>query len=189
MTRDMTGASPTFIAFAPVFYSLLCFSQKIGTNTRSLCTLLLSVVLSLYIAKAEQRLCTVILVKVSFKLFIAIWYILLMTRKGNTPPSRGNCTLIHLSSTFSKTTRLVGAFAINFCPCRLEDELDSTAFTSEHAEKNPLEIKFGKDIVESYKPIVWADPRPISMLQNVSYLSNNHLFLLHILLCGLGVYT
>ena len=60
---------------------------------------------------------------------------------------------------------------------------------SEHAEKNPLEIKFRKDIVESYKPIVWADPRPISMLQNVSYLSNNHLFLLHILLCGLGVYT
>ena len=84
---------------------------------------------------------------------------------------------------------LVGAFAINFCPCRLEDELDSTAFTSEHPEKNPLEIKFRKDIVESYKPIVWADPRPISMLQNVSYLSNNHLFLLHILLCGLGVYT
>mgnify|MGYP007094292401 CR=1 FL=1 len=59
---------------------------------------------------------------------------------------------------------LVGAFAINFCPCRLEDELDSTAFTSEHAEKNPLEIKFRKDIVESYKPIVWAVPRPISIV-------------------------
>ena len=81
---------------------------------------------------------------------------------------------------------LVGAVAINFCPCGLEDELDSIAL---HAEKNPLEIKFRKDIVESYKPIVWAEPRPISMLQNVSYVSNNHLFLPHILLCGLGVYT
>ena len=38
---------------------------------------------------------------------------------------------------------------------------------SERAEKNPLKIKFRKDIVESYKPIVWAEPRPISMLQNV----------------------
>ena len=46
---------------------------------------------------------------------------------------------------------------------------------SEHAEKNPLKIKFRQDIVESYKPIVWAEPRPISMLQNVSHLSNNHL--------------
>ena len=60
---------------------------------------------------------------------------------------------------------------------------------SERAEKNPLKIKFRKDIVESYKPIVWAEPRPISMLQNVSHLSNNHLFLPHMLLCGLGVYT
>ena len=25
MTSDLNGASPTFIAFAPVFYSLLCF--------------------------------------------------------------------------------------------------------------------------------------------------------------------
>ena len=40
---------------------------------------------------------------------------------------------------------------------------------SERAEKNPLKIKFRKDIVESYKPIVWAEPRPISMLQNVSH--------------------
>ena len=32
---------------------------------------------------------------------------------------------------------------------------------SEHAEKDPLEIKFRKDIVESYKPIVWAEPQPI----------------------------
>ena len=38
---------------------------------------------------------------------------------------------------------------------------------SERTEKNPLNIKFRKDIVESYKPIVWAEPRPISMLQNV----------------------
>ena len=38
---------------------------------------------------------------------------------------------------------------------------------SERTEKNPLKIKFRKDIVESYKPIVWAEPRPISMLQNV----------------------
>ena len=60
---------------------------------------------------------------------------------------------------------------------------------SEHAEKDPLDIKFRKDIVESYKPIVWAEPRPISMLQNISHLSNNHLFLRHMLLCGLGVYT
>ena len=60
---------------------------------------------------------------------------------------------------------------------------------SERAEINPLKIKFRKDIVESYKPIVWAEPRPISMLQNVSHLSNNHLFLPHLLLCGLGVYT
>ena len=60
---------------------------------------------------------------------------------------------------------------------------------SEHAEKNPLEIKFWKDIVESYKPIVWAEPRTISILQNVSHLSNNHLFLPHILVCGPGVYT
>ena len=50
-------------------------------------------------------------------------------------------------------------------------------------------IKFSKGIVESYKLIVWAEPRPISMLQNVSHLSNNHLFLPHTLLCGLGVYT
>ena len=42
---------------------------------------------------------------------------------------------------------------------------------SERAEKNPLKIKFRKDIVESYKPIVWAEPRPVSMLQNVSHLS------------------
>ena len=60
---------------------------------------------------------------------------------------------------------------------------------SEHAEKVPLEIKFRKDIVESYKPIVWAEPQPISMLQNISHLSNNHLFLPHMFLCGLGVYT
>ena len=52
-----------------------------------------------------------------------------------------------------------------------------------------IENKIRKDIVESYKPIVWAEPRPISMLQNVSHLSNNHLFLPHMLLCGLGVYT
>ena len=32
---------------------------------------------------------------------------------------------------------------------------------SERTEKNPLKIKFRKDIVESYKPIVWAEPRPI----------------------------
>ena len=60
---------------------------------------------------------------------------------------------------------------------------------SERAEKNQLKIKFQKDIVESYKPIVWAEPRPKSMLQNVSHLSNNHLFLPHMLLCCLGVYT
>jgi len=60
---------------------------------------------------------------------------------------------------------------------------------SEHAEKDPLEIKFRKDIFESYKPIVWVEPRPISMLQNISHLSNKHLFLPHMLLCGLGVYT
>ena len=60
---------------------------------------------------------------------------------------------------------------------------------SERAEINPLKIKFRKDIVKSYKPIVWAEPRPISMLQNVSHWSNNHLFLPHMLLCGLGVYT
>jgi len=60
---------------------------------------------------------------------------------------------------------------------------------SENAEKNPLEIKFRKDIIESNKPIVWVEPASISMLQNVSHLSNNHLFLPHILLCGLGVYT
>ena len=60
---------------------------------------------------------------------------------------------------------------------------------SERAEKNLLKIKFWKDIVKSYKPIVWAEPWPISMLQNVSHLSNNHLFLPHMLLCGLGVYT
>ena len=60
----------------------------------------------------------------------------------------------------------------------------------ERAEKNILKIKiFRKDIVESYKPVVWAEPRPISMLQNVSHLLNNHLFLPHMLLCGLGVYT
>ena len=29
---------------------------------------------------------------------------------------------------------------------------------SERTEKNPLKIKFRKDIVESYKPIVWAEP-------------------------------
>ena len=60
---------------------------------------------------------------------------------------------------------------------------------SEHAEKDPLEIKFRKDIVESYKPIVWAAPRPNSMMQNISHLSSNHLFLPHMLLCGLGVNT
>ena len=47
---------------------------------------------------------------------------------------------------------------------------------SECAEINRLKIKFRKDIVESYKPIVWAEPRPISMLQNVSHLLNNHKF-------------
>ena len=31
---------------------------------------------------------------------------------------------------------------------------------SEHAEKDPLEIKFRKDIVESYKPIVCPDQFP-----------------------------
>ena len=47
---------------------------------------------------------------------------------------------------------------------------------SERARKNPLKIKFQKDIVKSYKPIVWAEPWPISMLQDVSHLLNNHLF-------------
>ena len=60
---------------------------------------------------------------------------------------------------------------------------------SDRAEKYPLKIKFRIDIVESYKPIVWAEPRPIFMLQNVSHLSNHHLFLPHMLLCGLGAYT
>ena len=60
---------------------------------------------------------------------------------------------------------------------------------SECAEKKPLKIKFRKDIVESYKPIVWAEPRPISMLQNVSHLLNNHLFLRHMLLSSLRLYT
>ena len=60
---------------------------------------------------------------------------------------------------------------------------------SDRAEKNPLKIKFQKDIVEPYKPIVWAEPRPISMSQNVSHLSNNHLFLPQMLLCGVDVYT
>ena len=60
---------------------------------------------------------------------------------------------------------------------------------SERFEKNPLKITFRKDIVESYKAIVWAEQRPISVLQNVSHLSNNHLFLPHMLLCGPGVYT
>ena len=50
---------------------------------------------------------------------------------------------------------------------------------SERAEKNPLKIKFRKDIAELYKPTVWAEPLPISMLQNVSHLSDNHLFLPH----------
>ena len=63
------------------------------------------------------------------------------------------------------------------------------AAASECAEENPLKIKFQKDIVKSYKPIVWADSRPISLLQNASHLSNNHLFLSHMLLCDLGVYT
>ena len=49
---------------------------------------------------------------------------------------------------------------------------------SERSQKNPLKIKFREDIVESYKAIVWAEPRPISILQYVSHLSNNHLFLL-----------
>ena len=48
---------------------------------------------------------------------------------------------------------------------------------SEHAEKNPLEIKISK----GYCRFVQT--------QNVSHLSNNHLFLPHMLLCGLGVYT
>jgi len=56
---------------------------------------------------------------------------------------------------------------------------------SEHAKKNSLKIKFRKDIVDLYKPIVWAEPRPISMLQNVSRLS----ILPHMLLCDLGVYA
>jgi len=60
---------------------------------------------------------------------------------------------------------------------------------SERAKKNSLKIKFREDIVDLSKPIVWAEPRPISMLQNVSRLSNNHLFLPHMLLCDLGVYT
>ena len=62
---------------------------------------------------------------------------------------------------------------------------------SARAEKNPLKIKFRKDVVESYKPIYCLKqaPRPISMLQNVSHLSNNLLFLPHMLFCGLGVYT
>ena len=40
MTRDVTRASPTFIAFALHLYFIhsFFFSQKIGTNTRSLCT-------------------------------------------------------------------------------------------------------------------------------------------------------
>ena len=49
---------------------------------------------------------------------------------------------------------------------------------SERSEKNPLKIKFRKDIVESYKAIVWAEPQTMSILQYVSHLSNNHLFLL-----------
>ena len=48
---------------------------------------------------------------------------------------------------------------------------------SERAEKNPLKIKFRKDIVESYKPIVWAEPRPISMLQNVIYRITTYFYL------------
>ena len=60
---------------------------------------------------------------------------------------------------------------------------------SEHPEKNPLKIKLQKDIVESYKPIVWTEPQPISLVRNVSHLSNNHLFLPHMFLCSLGLCT
>ena len=60
---------------------------------------------------------------------------------------------------------------------------------SERAKKNPLKIKLRKDIVKSYKPIVWTKPQPISILGNVSHLSNNHLFSPHMLLLGLVVYT
>ena len=43
--------------------------------------------------------------------------------------------------------------------------------------------------VSKDSPIVWAEPRLISVLQNISHLSNNHLFLPHMLLYGLGVHT
>ena len=52
-----------------------------------------------------------------------------------------------------------------------------------------VENKVSKRYVRVVQTYVWAEPRPISMLQNVRHFSNNHLFLPHMLLCGLGVYT
>ena len=63
---------------------------------------------------------------------------------------------------------------------------------SERAEKNPLEIKFCKDIVESFKPIYCLSQVPTNFYvaeSNVCHLSNNLLFLPHMLFCGQGEYT
>ena len=54
--------SPTIIAFAPVFYYLVCFWGLICVVYADRGPLI-SVVLPLHIFKIEQRLCTVILVK------------------------------------------------------------------------------------------------------------------------------
>ena len=61
---------------------------------------LISVVLPLHIAKTEKRWCSVILVKGTLQFHC--YLVLIVMRKWNTLTSRGNFTLIHLLSTFSK---------------------------------------------------------------------------------------
>ena len=68
MARDMRGASPTIFAFHTCISFSHLFVARIRTNSRSLYAKrgpLISVVLPLLIAKAEQCFCTVILVNVT----------------------------------------------------------------------------------------------------------------------------
>ena len=79
----------------------------LGTNTRSLCTTRSTTLCNstspyrlggttLVYRNSNKRFCTI---------FIDICYKLVITRRGNTGRSKGNYILIHLWSTFSRTTQ------------------------------------------------------------------------------------
>ena len=133
MTCVVTGASPTFIAFAPVFYSLLCFSPKVTTNTRSVCITRSSAFCSCTSPYCEGRRTLVYcnFSKSFCTVFIVIWCILVIIMNRNYAAIKGKLyphSMVvdsfrdDLWLMYENIDTCWGIFTINFCPCYLEDK-------------------------------------------------------------------